>query len=85
MLIVTVELESAVTGKTTLLGKALIYNDGTGTQTRGNYDIRVGRRGQGDPYVIYNRPARSGHVTGHPRLRASVWSLITKALQAARY
>lgn len=78
MLIVKVELHSAVTGKVTEIGRMLIDNIG-GTEALGDYRVRVLRRG------TTNRVSREARVDQHPRLTAPVWSLVAKALHAARF
>ena len=56
-----------------------IINDGERSvhdPRRGDYQIRLMRRGTTD--VVQ----RSGDVKNHPRLSASVWILVAKALKA---
>jgi hypothetical protein len=84
MIVVTVQLVSAITGKTTTLGQALISNDGTGTQASGNYRAAFGRKGQ-EGHHIFVKPARRSVVTGFPRLRLNVWHLLKLALDNAGY
>lgn len=77
MIVVKVELHSAITGEVRTIAKAEIANEGTGSKTVGNYTARfMGRRGTVN---------RIGHVTGHRRLALSVWSLIRKALEGVDY
>lgn len=94
MIVVRVELWSAVTGETTEIARMLIDNIG-GTHTRGNYRCRTlkGRSRQaldramvrtgGDG--IFRTVQREGRVEGHPRLREHVWNLVAKALAATGY
>ena len=76
MIVVTVELLSAVTGARTHLGTAVIANDGRGTVTSGNYDVRLSKRGR--PADIWRR----GRVEGFPRKRLGAWDLLYRALRA---
>ena len=41
MLIIEVELKSANTGKTSLIGVMHFWNDGSGSKTTGTYEARV--------------------------------------------
>ncbi len=58
------------------LGTATIANDGTGTTTHGNYNIRLSRRGQPDSVW------KTGRLTGFQRKRLLVWDLLLLALAA---
>lgn len=78
MIVVKLELHSALTGQVREIGRAHIFNDGTGTRGTGNYGVRVLRKGT-------QRVQREGRVEKHPRLSAPVWSLLRKALEAAGY
>lgn len=79
MIIVKIEPHSAVTGKVSEIGRCLISNSLTGSRTRGDYLVQVLRRGSP------GRVQRSGRVLGHPRLSASVWQLVRKALEATGF
>lgn len=84
MLVIKIELHSAVTGKVKPLGQAIIINDGTGEPGRGNYEVRVGHgRDAKSLAKVYTRPARKGRVENYPRLSYSVWRLVIRALRAA--
>lgn len=85
MIVVRVELWSAITGRKTLLGQAVISNDGTGTLDRGNYDVRVGRKGQEDLGTVYAEPQRRGRVENFARNSKNIWYLLRQALQSAGY
>jgi hypothetical protein len=85
MLVVKVELHSAITGKVTELYRMIIANDGTGPKSIGNYDVRVGRKLCTDDRKIYYSPSRSGKVENHRRLTEHVWKLVAKALDAVGY
>lgn len=77
MIILKIELHSAITGKVTEIGRAHIINDGTGTHKCGNYDIHVMRKG------TTNKVQRSGRVTDYPRQAYTVWELVRRGLTAA--
>jgi hypothetical protein len=87
MIIVKVELHSAITGRKTPLAAAILINDGTGTQKAGNYDAKfLGKRGikkLAEKGVM--DALRSSRVEGHARLSKPVWTLIKKALEGAGY
>lgn len=79
MILVKVELHSAITGKVTEIGRTEIFNDETGTNLSGSYGVRVMRRGTKD------KVQRAAHVDKHGRLSQSVWVLVRKALVAAGF
>ena len=85
MLVVRVELWSAITGKKTEIGRMYVANDGTSTNhKRGNYDVKVARRGS-TKYEGWDKlkPVRTGRVEDWPRQSYSVWRLVAKALKSA--
>jgi hypothetical protein len=73
MLVVKIELHSAVTGKVTTLATGRIINTGTGSPTRGNY-VAVFRDAKG-------REWKSGTVTDFPRKRLLAWDLLYRCLE----
>jgi hypothetical protein len=82
MIVVKVELHSAITGKVEEIGRMHVFNKGSksgSTQDRGNYGVHLLRRG--NPSVVQ----RYGAVDDHPRLSAPVWQLVLKALKAVGY
>lgn len=81
MIVVKVELHSAITGAVTELGHTVIFNDGTGTRARGNYVVEVARKGARTWRP--DRPVRRGHVVDYPREAYSVWRLVIRALRSA--
>jgi hypothetical protein len=81
MLVVSVDLHNARTGRVWRLGQAIIANDGCGSHTRGHYLVRIGRRGQ-TLQEVWTHPHRAGRVEHYPRLRLSVWHLVRRALDA---
>lgn len=85
MLVVKIELHSAITGQVTEIGKMIIANDGTGTREVGNYDVRLGRRGVQELSKIYHKPSRRGRVLEYRRLSKSVWELVSKALKSVGF
>lgn len=56
------------------LGTAEIWNDGKGTATRGNYRVRLSKRG------MPNATWKTGVVEGFPRKRLLAWDLLYRAL-----
>ena len=90
MLVVKVELWSAVTGKVSELGRMYLANDGSLHGSRGSYDIKVARRGSKQPQSIRQfkgwgsiKTTRTGRVENYPRASYNVWRLITRALKSA--
>ncbi|KFH18407.1 hypothetical protein IB60_16990, partial [Brucella abortus LMN1] len=73
MLTVKVELNSAITRKTTELGRLHIANVG-GTRTRGDYAGLAHRKGA-EPQFWEDGPTviRRGRVEGYGRLAEPVW------------
>lgn len=75
MIIVKVELWSAITGKITEIGRMRISNEGTSSNPRrGDYKVKLMRRGNG------TKVQREGEVKNHARLSKSIWTLVSKAL-----
>lgn len=89
MLIVRVELLSAITGKTTELARMHICNDGQGDNPRlSDYDVHTlrGRSGEDLDQSWRNKTyTRQGKVRKHRRLDLHVWHLVGKALTAMGY
>ena len=80
MIIVKIELHSAVTGKVSEIGRMEIANDGkTRDPRRGDYSVCLMQRGTTD------RVRRRGEVKNHARLAYSVWVLIAKALASVGF
>lgn len=87
MIIVRVELWSAVTGDVTELARMTIDNVG-GTHHLRDYRTRTlrGRSRQAlDRALLNNTAQREGKVIGHPSLREHVWNLVAKALTGLGY
>lgn len=90
MIVIRVELWSAVTGEKTELARMLVDNIG-GTPSLRNYRVRTLR---GRSAIALDRSMvkaattgtqREGRVMGHPSERVHVWNLIAKALTAMGY
>lgn len=80
MIVIKVELHSAVTGKVSEIGRMTICNDGTSHDPEiGNYDIALMRKNTKDVCQ------RGGVVQGHRRLSLPIWSLVSKALKSVGY
>jgi len=89
MIVVRVELWSAVTGDVTEIARMTIDNIGTsGNMQMGDYRVRTMRGRSADALqkaMLAGTISREGQVLSHPRLRDHVWSLVAKALIAMRY
>ncbi len=83
MIIVSVHLLSAVTGKVTELARAHICNIG-GTGTVRDYEIRT-LRGRSARALDAGAVQRQGKVLGHRSLDLHIWHLVGKALQRIGY
>ena len=79
MIVVKIELHSAITGKVSEIGRMVVSNDGTGTKQKCNYTARVCRKGSED---FLKNPTRSGKIVDYPRQSYTVWKLIHKALKS---
>jgi hypothetical protein len=96
MIVVRVELWSAINGKVTDLGTVMIDNVG-GTDTRGDYRARAYSKGVWKRFARYlqprpawalvkkAKPNRIGSITNHPRKSAPIWTLVRKALESMEY
>ena len=91
MLVVRVELHSAVTGKTSEIARMIIANDGTGSGTKGNYWGRAAKGVvKGDhmiPAAIMHesRKMRYAEVREYPRASKHVWNLVSRMLSNMGY
>lgn len=83
MIVVRVELHSAVTGQVTELARMHICNEG-GTATKGDYGVET-LRGRDKTALDKRSVQRSGKVTSYPRLSIHVWHLVARALVAMGY
>lgn len=84
MIIVTVELISAITGQTKQLAKMIISNDDTGSKYAGDYNITT-FRGRDADALEKKTPNRTGRVEHYPRTSLHVWNLVSRALAACGY
>lgn len=89
MIVVKVELWSAVTGKTTELARMTLDNQGVSEDMKvGDYRARTFR---GRSAKALTRAMVEGHVTreskviGHRRLDLHIWHLVAKALKNMGY
>lgn len=83
MIVVRVELWSAITGRKTEIAQMWIDNIG-GTEQLGDYRVRSLRGRSAEAFAL-QKVQREGRVDRHPRLREHVWNLVAKALAAMRY
>jgi len=87
MIVVKVELWSAVDGNVQELARMTIDNIG-GTVQLGDYRARTMRGRSAEALhraMLTNTIQREGRVLGHPRLREHVWNLVGKALTGMGY
>ena len=83
MIVVKVELWSAIDGSKEELARMVIDNIG-GSHTRGNYRTRtlIGRTREALDRALQTpmRVQRESRVIGHARLKEHVWNLVAKGL-----
>ena len=88
MIVVPIQLYSAVTGKVTTLGTLVLDNIG-GTKDRCDYRVRVYRKGaeaNGAASMVRTaKPTREARVLSHRRLAEPVGNLIAKAMKEVGY
>jgi len=72
VLIVKIELHSAVTGEVKTIATGKIVNTGAGTPTQGDYRVEL--------RDALGRPWKTGTVEGFPRKRLLAWDLLARAL-----
>lgn len=72
MILVRIELHSAVTHQVTPLGEIRIANDGTGSAVFGNYNVELRDK--------FNRVFKQKRIEHFPRIAKSVWELMRRAL-----
>ena len=84
MIVVKVELHSAVTKKITLLGQAIIDNIGTTPDgKKGDYRVRVGSKNKLELDQVATEYLREGKIKDFPRLSYNIWRLVIRALKSA--
>lgn len=87
MIVIRVELWSAITGEKTEIARAMIANTG-GTETVGDYSGETYRGRTVDALDAAMRSrttTRTGKVGGHRRLDLHVWHLVAKMLSSMGY
>jgi hypothetical protein len=90
MIVIRVELWSAVSGQKSELARMVIDNIG-GTNQSGDYRCRTlrGRSEEALDRALLTMSStgtqREGRVLGHARLREHVWNLVAKALTGMGY
>lgn len=91
MLIIRVELHSAITGVKSEIARMIIANDGNGTPSRGNYWGRTAKGViKGDhmiPTAIMNGSRKMDHaeVKDYARKSLHVWHLVRRMLSNMGY
>jgi hypothetical protein len=83
MIIVRVELHSAITRKVTEIARMKICNAG-GSVERGNYYVAT-LRGRSKEQLDRGEVTREGDVRDYPRQSIHVWHLVARALLAMGY
>lgn len=83
MIVVRVELHSAITGKITEIARMGIANIG-GTRQRGHYAAET-YRGRSAPDLARRVRQRNCAVKDYPRLSIHVWHLVARALVGMGY
>lgn len=83
MLVIKVELHSAITGQTSEIANMVIANNGKGSHSSGDYWGRVYKKGTN----YYNKPVviKDGEVKNYPRLDKPVWNLVQLMLTNMGY
>jgi hypothetical protein len=87
MIVIRVELWSAVDGQKTELARAMIHNVG-GTNNVGDYEgesYRGRSEAALDAAMLRQQVTKRGKVTGHRRLDLHVWHLVAKMLASMGY
>ncbi|QIG66719.1 hypothetical protein EVB27_049 [Rhizobium phage RHph_TM16] len=80
MIIVTVELKSAITKKTTKLGELRIANEGVSDDGNvGDYGGKIMTK------PTFMKVTREGKVVGHRRHDEVIWNLVAKMLRNMGY
>ena len=89
MIVLPIILQSAIDGRTEILGTLVIDNIG-GDAKVGNYRCRMFRKAADGRFpemrqLLRTRPIREGKVLGHRRLAEPVGNLVAKALKELGY
>lgn len=91
MLVIRVDLHSAITGKTSEIARMIIANDGTGERNRGNYWGRTAKGViEGDsmiPAAVMHESRKMDHaeVKDYARNSLHVWNLVARMLGKMGY
>lgn len=85
MLVIKVELHSAITGKVSELARMVIANKGSGTRKRGDYKaVALRKRPNGEvPTTVLAKDSdifRQTDIEDYPRESKHVWCLVARAL-----
>lgn len=83
MIVVRVELHSAITGQITEIARMDICNEG-GTVRKGDYGVYA-MRGRDRDTLARRTVQHTGRVVGYPRLAIHVWNLVGAAILACGY
>ena len=86
MIVIKIELHSAVTHKVTKLGEAVITNEGLLLPgNRCNYKLHIARKCHSVADILYNgkKPVRTGRARNWPRASKTVWQLLQHTLNTA--
>ena len=84
MLVVRVELHSAITGRVSEIARMNIANTGGGTGKNGDYRCET-LRGRDKAVLDRRQVQREGKVLNYPRVSIHVWHLVARALVAMGY
>lgn len=87
MIVVKVELWSAITGRKTELARMEIVNDGelsVQNRSRGDYAVRA-LKGRSTEDLDKRVVQRESKVLNYPRLAVHVWNLVRRALDSMGY
>ena len=84
MIIVRVELHSAITGIVTEIARFDIWNTTNGSRTKGDYECSS-FRGRTRDALTSRIVQRRGKIENHPRLSQHVLCLVHKALTSMGY
>lgn len=79
MIVVKIELQSAIDGSVSELGRMYISNDGTGNQDISSYNAKIMKKYclRQDEQVL-----RIGRVRNYKRKKYPVWILIKEAIES---
>lgn len=84
MIVVRVELHSAIDKSVTEIARMFINNDGTGNADYGNYNAMT-YRGRDTDTLDQKSVTKSTHIDNYPHQWLHVWNLVTRALVKMGY